>query len=122
MKINIIQNKIIFKINSSLTIIIKFLEIPKFEIIELPENYNAFIEKYINVNCSNCNLNRKKYLICLFCGAKLCNDKQCVMKYKEQDINSVLIHSKLCSDSQGFFITKESNIIFTLNHQKIHVK
>ena len=100
----------------------KFLEIPKFEIIELPNNYNEFIEKYINVKCSNCGQNRKNYLICLFCGAKLCKDKQCVIKYKEQDISSVLIHSKLCSDNQGFFITNESNIIFALKDKIIQAK
>ena len=89
---------------------IKYLELPKFEIIELPDNYNDFIEKYICANCTNCKQNRIKYLICLICGAKICNDKQCTVKYKGQDWISILIHSKFCSDCQGLFITSESNI------------
>ena len=100
----------------------KFLEIPKFEIIELPNDYNAFIEKYINIKCTNCNQIRKKYLICLFCGAKICNDKNCIMKYKEQDCYSVFIHSKLCTNNQGFFITNDSNIIFVLKDKIIQGK
>ena len=99
-----------------------YLELPKFEIIELPDNYNDFIEKYICVNCTNCKQNRIKYLICLICGAKLCNDKQCTVKYKGQDWNSILIHSKFCSDCQGLFITSESNIIYTLKKDVIKPK
>ena len=117
-----IFKKIISKFNNDNNIINnqnQFLEIPKFEIIELPSNYNAFIEKYINVNCSNCNKNPKNYLICLFCGAKLCIDKECVTKYKNQDCYSVLIHSKLCSNKQGFFINNESRIVFTLKNEII---
>ena len=100
----------------------RYLELPKFNIIELPNNYNDFIERYISINCINCKQNKEKYLICLFCEAKLCIDKQCISKYKEQENNSFMIHAKLCTNYQGLFISNDSRIIFVLKDKIIKSK
>ena len=94
-----------------------YLDIPKFKIIPLPDNYNDFLVKYMNINCINCNKKKDSYYICLFCGSKLCSDKQCSSLFKEKEYNSISIHTKICSGGQGFFITNNSCICFVLKSE-----
>ena len=120
-KSNDIFKNLVDKFEKNNTIIketdIKYLELPKFNIVELPNNYNDFIEKYISVNCINCKVHKKKYLICLFCEEKICIDKECIIKYKEQQNNIIIKHSKFCADGQGLFISSDSCIIYTLKDE-----
>ena len=97
----------------------KYLELPQFKIITLPNNYNEFLVKYMNINCTNCNKKKDIYYICLFCGCKLCADKQCSTLYKEKEFNSISFHTKICSGGQGFFINNNSCICFVLKSELI---
>ena len=95
----------------------KYLEIPKLKIIELPNNYNNFLVKYMNINCINCKERRENYYICLFCGAKLCLDKKCISIYKEKKYNSIYVHSKICAGGKALFITSNSCISYVLKNE-----
>jgi hypothetical protein len=95
----------------------KYLEIPKLKIIELPNNYNNFLVKYMNINCINCKERRENYYICLFCGSKLCLDTKCVSIYKEKKYNSIYIHSKICAGGQALFIASNSSICYVLKKE-----
>ena len=90
----------------------KYFEIPKLKIIELPNNYNNFLVKYMNINCINCKERRDNYYICLFCGSKLCIDKKCISIYKEKKYNNIYVHSKICTGDQALFITSNSCISY----------
>ena len=96
-----------------------FLEIPKFKIIDLPNNYNKFSVEYLGVNCFNCKEKREEYYICLFCGTKMCLHNNCFIVYKGKKYNYIIFHSKLCKEGQGFFLRNDSCIIYELKNDLI---
>ena len=82
---------------------------PKFNIIELPKNYNDFISKYMNRTCINCN-EKLDYYICLICGSKICNSPNCVSERRNgKKIHSLYAHSKECSGGNALFIRTARN-------------
>ena len=89
----------------------------KFPIIELPENYLEFCSKYMNVNCANCGKKDLNYYICLVCGSKICDNKNCVREIASKGTKeySLIVHSKECGGGNILFIAnKNSQIIYCL--------
>ena len=97
-------------------------KILKFNIIELPKNFVEFNSKYMNINCVNCNEKNSNYLICLICGKKICNDKNCIYENKTRFENySIINHSKESKCGNALFISNiNSEIIFLLKKQIIN--
>ena len=114
--INIIINK-----SNNLILNKQNFEIPKFHIIELPENSLEFYSKYMNNNCIYCNKKISLFYVCLFCGNKICNDKKCTSKINEKKKEYSLIdHSKKCTGGNNLYISnKNSEIVYLLKRQFI---
>ena len=111
-------------INNNTNIILKeqYLEIPKFNIIKLPENYMDFCSNYMNIKCANCNKKEINYYICLICGNKFCNHIDCKTEIKENGKRdySLFDHSKKCAGGNSLFIEgKTSEIMFLLKRRII---
>ena len=100
----------------------KLGKIIKFNIIELPKNYEEFNSKYMNINCINCNENNSDYYVCLICGSKICKNRNCVSKNKSGiEDYSLFAHSKLLKCGNGLFISNNnSEIVYLLKRQIIN--
>ena len=97
----------------------QYIEYPKLEIINLPENFLEFGSKYMPMKCINCNKKIVEFYLCLICGNKICDNKSCVT-----DINpgkkeySLIRHSKICGGGNVMFISgKSSEIIYLTKRQ-----
>ena len=111
-------------INNNANIILKeqYLEIPKLNIISLPEYYMDFCSNYMNIKCSNCNKKAINYFVCLICGNKICNHKDCKTDVGPNGKReySLIAHSKKCSGGNSLFIEgKTSEIIYILKRRLI---
>ena len=122
--INIIKNnpKVITLINNYKNLILKeqCLEIPKFELINLPENFIEFCAKYMNIDCIYCHKKQLDYYICLICGNKICDQVNCLSEVKPNGKKeySLIDHSKKCGGGNVIFISgKDSQIIYLLKRQ-----
>jgi hypothetical protein len=111
-------------IEKSNNIILKeqLLILPTLKLISLPDNFMEFSSKYIDINCIYCNSKHYNYYVCLFCGNRICNNKNCVVKKKKNDKKdySLIIHSTECAGGNSLFISNEnSEIVFLLKRQFI---
>ena len=109
-------------INNSNNILLKEqnLEIPKFQLINLPDNFMEFYSKYTDINCSYCNSKHYNFYICLFCGNKICNYINCIGKKKKNGEKeySLITHSKDCTGDNSIFISNtNSEIVFLLKRK-----
>ena len=112
------------KDNYNIIIKDKYLEIPEFNIINLPENGIEFLNK-TNGNCIYCH---KKYLnsyLCLLCGNKMCNNIDCFIENgsKRGREYSLIYHSKKCSGGIGLFLNIiNGEIVYLLKRRFIFPK
>ena len=124
-----IKDKINSLINnySGITLNNENLFLPEFHIIELPENFMEFCSKYMNINCINCNKKNYNYNICLICGSKICDNRNCISEIKTgKKEYSLIAHSKVCGGGNILLISNTtSEIIYLLksqfNNSKIYV-
>ena len=118
--------KILIKKSSDITIIKpQSLEILKFHPIHLPENFMEFSSKYMNIECVYCKKKYINYEICLICGNKICNYKECKGEKRPNGKTeySLIDHSKQCSGGNSIFISnKTSEIIYILKRKFINSK
>ena len=83
----------------------------KFELTKnLDENLFDWIEKNIFKKCVECNKESFKNFICLFCGEKICNNKECLFKH----INSCMKDLNMFIDAQTMrlYCVKKFYIIY----------
>ena len=100
------------------------MRIPKFNIINLPENGIEFLNK-VSGNCIYCHENRLNSYLCLLCGKKMCNHINCYIEKgsKKGKEYSIVYHSKKCCGGIGFFINIiNSEIIYLLKRRFIETK
>ena len=93
------------KINYIANIKQQCLEIPKFNIIDLPERGLDFLNK-TNGNCFYCNKKNILSYLCLFCGKIICNSINCLIndEAKNKKEVSLIYHSKKCCGGNGLFL------------------
>ena len=110
-------------INKSNNIILceQYFDIPKFNIIQLPDHFMEFCSKFMNINCINCNKKKVCYYICLICGNKICDDKTCIKINTNGKKDIALIdHSIKCSGGNALFISStNTQIVYILKRQLI---
>jgi len=99
----------------------QYLEIPSFNLINLPENGIDFLYKTNKLSCLYCN---KKYLysyLCLICGNKLCNKNSCLVEkgIKKGKEFSLIYHSKKCCGGNAIFLNIINAEIIYLLKRKI---
>ena len=83
----------------------------KFELTKnLDENLFDWIEKNIFKKCVECNKESFMNIICLFCGEKICNNKECLFKH----INSCMKDLNMFIDAQTMrlYCVKKFYIIY----------
>ena len=94
----------------------QYLEIPKFKIINLPDNGIEFLNKANNECCLYCKKKNLSSYLCLLCGNKICNNTNCFIKNISKrggDEYCLIYHSKKCCGGNGIFIDiKNSEIIY----------
>ena len=108
-------------INKSNIIILneQYFDIPKFNIIPLPDQFMEFCSKFMNINCINCNKKKVSYYICLICGNKICDDKTCIKNNINGKKEIALIdHSIKCGGGNALFIANTTTqIAYILKRQ-----
>ena len=100
----------------------QFLEIPEFKIINLPENGIEFFNMS-NGYCSYCNKKNIVSFLCLFCGSKVCNSRNCTIENgtKKGKEYSTIYHSIKCSGGNGLFLdVKNTEIVYILKRRIIN--
>ena len=115
--------KIIINNISNLNLKEQNLDIPKLHIIDLPENFIDFSYKYMKIDCNYCHNKSLNYYVCLICGSKICNSKECVAEInsKGKKEYSLIEHSKICGGGNILFISnKDSEIIYLLKRKFIN--
>ena len=118
-----INPKIENALNSYKNLISKpqYLEVPKFNIINLPENYIEFGPKYMNVNCIYCHKKDLDYYVCLICGNKICSHVNCVIELNGAKIYSLVWHSKKCMGGNSIFISGKNTEIVYLYKRRFYI-
>ena len=109
--------------NNNLSIQIKeqYLDIPKINIVNLPESGIEFFQR-TNINCLYCHQQSLSSYFCLLCGNKMCYTTKCIVENisKEKNEYSSIYHSKICCGGNGLFLdVKSSEIIFILKRRII---
>ena len=99
----------------------QYLEIPEFNIINLPENYIEFGPKYMNINCIYCNKKHLDYYVCLICGKKMCSHINCVIKLGEKKLYSLVCHSKKCAGGNSIFISSKNTEIIYFYKRRFYI-
>ena len=100
------------------------LEIPEFNIIELPERGLEFLNQ-TNGNCFYCNKKNLSSYLCLFCGKKICNSVNCFVDYEAKNRKefSLIYHSIKCSGGNSLFLNiRDCAIEYVLKRRIIDSK
>ena len=99
----------------------KISEIQKLSLVELPENIMEFQSKYMNIGCSYCKQKIPNFYVCLLCGRKICNNKNCVGKVNKNGKKdySLIDHCKKCSGGNCIFVSINSSEIIYILKRKI---
>ena len=90
-----------------------------YKFIDLPEtlmdlNYNIYDKK-----CEVCKKEGKNQLLCLYCGAKVCNSASCVVDNEGEKIQSIFFHSTLCGGCRNAYLqANEGNVLFHYMNEK----
>ena len=105
--------------NNNIILNQQYFDIPKFNIIQLPDQYMEFCSKFMNINCINCNKKKVCYYICLICGNKICDDKNCIKNNANGKKDIALIdHSIKCGGGNALFIANTTTqIAYILKRQ-----
>ena len=102
-----------------------YLDLPKFKFIDLPNNMFDFYSKNMSLPCSMCKNKNVAFMICLSCGAKICDSTSCIFEdktLKKPDF-SFIYHSKVCSGGNSIFIKGiTGKIVFLLKRRLIESK
>ena len=100
------------------------LEIPEFNIIELPDRGLEFLNQ-TNGNCFYCNKKNLSSYLCLFCGKKICNSVDCFVDYEAKNRKefSLIYHSIKCSGGNSLFLNiRDCAIEYVLKRRIIDSK
>ena len=99
----------------------KISEIQKLSLVELPENIMEFQSKYMNIGCSYCKQKIPNFYVCLLCGRKICNNKNCVGKVNKNGKKdySLIDHCIKCSGGNCIFVSINSSEIMYILKRKI---
>ena len=83
----------------------QYLEIPKLNLINLPERGIEFLNRK-NSSCSYCNKKNLSSFYCLFCGYQICNNVNCTIidESSGKKEYSLIYHSLKCSGGNGIFL------------------
>jgi hypothetical protein len=111
--------------DNNLVLIYDIFNMPKFKIIDLPNNFLELSSIYADKVCIECHKLNSKYYICLICGEKICNLKTCQreINFKNKKEYSLIIHSKNCSGGNSLFLKNtNSEIIYILKRTIIFSK
>ena len=84
----------------------------EYTFIDLPEKMIEFTAKYQNLPCSNCGVIGRISLICLSCGKKICDSKECVQEALGFRFNSFFLHSNICGGGNCVYISSSPGDIF----------
>ena len=102
----------------------QYIEIPEFNIINLPENGIEFLNK-ANGCCFYCHKKDLSSYLCLFCGNKICNNKNCFIENgsKRGTEYCLIYHSKKCCGGNGIFLNiTNSEIVYISKRRMIESK
>ena len=102
----------------------QYLEIPEFNIINLPDSGFEFLN-ISNGNCIYCHKKNLSSYLCLFCGNKICNSIYCILENEltKKKEYSLIYHSKKCCGGNGLFLKiSNSEIMFILKRKIIESK
>ena len=96
----------------------------KFKFIKLPESMIDFLTHFQKIKCFGCEKEEKLSLVCLLCGEKLCDNKECIPKKNNPKKEpAYLLHSNLCGNGNTPYISSEyGDIFFVYEKQVIGVK
>ena len=84
----------------------------EYTFIDLPENMIEFTAKYQNLPCTNCGVCGRISLVCLSCGKKICDSKECVQEALGLRFNSFFLHSNICGGGNCVYISSSPGDIF----------